>query len=165
MHYDPMTRSYVLDQWDAQPPMQTMRQPQQIAQPQGQVQAQQMAMALSNTSRPVSSREEAMGVPADFNGTLMVFPDVTHKRVYIKRWDYNAGAAAFEEYALVNPSTELEKVEKQAAPTQIPAYATVDDIKSLEERISALENRKCSCEEKAATVKASKKKEEPKNDE
>ncbi len=91
---------------------------------------------ISPASRPVGNREEANAVPADFSGAPMVFPDSSHGRVYIKRWDYQRGSAVFDEYALVN--------QPQQAQTQtdtIPAsagFATLDYVKSLEAEINAL---------------------------
>lgn len=83
----------------APPPMQTAQSPQQLSQP---------IQGISPTSRIVASKEEAMGVPADFNGNLMVFPDITHNRVFVKRWNYQTGAADFIEYAPLPPAQPQE---------------------------------------------------------
>lgn len=72
-------------------------------QPAQNIQATQGSQGLSPASRIVASKEEAMGVPADFNGTLMVFPDITHNRVFVKRWNFQSGAADFIEFAPVVP--------------------------------------------------------------
>ena len=71
-----------------------------------------------------------MGIPADFSGSLMVFPDVTHNRVYIKHWNFQTGAADFLEFAPVAP--EAKKAE--------PKYATIDDLNALREEL--MESRK-----------------------
>lgn len=88
------------------------------AQPQG-------AQGLSATSRLVSSREEAVAVPADFGGSLMLFPDITHNRIYTKRWNMQTGAADFIEFAPVVP----EPVEQQPEVE----YATVNDVQDLKD--------------------------------
>lgn len=86
----------------------------------------QSAQGLSMTSRLVSSREEAGSVPADFGGNLMVFPDISHNRIYVKRWNYQTGAAEFMEFEPVSEKREVIE------------YATKDDIKRLEEELSKL---------------------------
>lgn len=86
------------------------------------------SQGLSGASRLVSSREEAVGVPADFAGNFMVFPDITHNRIYTKRWNFQTGAADFVEFA---PVVEVE-------PTPAPAYASADDLKQMQEALAAL---------------------------
>lgn len=76
---------------------------------------------LSAASRAVSSKEEAISVAADFSGNVMVFPDVAHNRVYVKRWNYQTGAADFFEYV---PAGEEAPAAK---------YATIDDLNALRE--------------------------------
>ena len=56
---------------------------------------------LSPMSRPVSGKEEAMAAAADFSGAMMLFPDIAHGRVYLKRWNMQTGAADFMEFAPV----------------------------------------------------------------
>lgn len=84
---------------------------------------------LSPASRPVSGREEAQAAAADFSGALMVFPDLPHGRVWVKRWNMQMGAAEFAEFALVQPT----------AP---PEYVTVDswraELEQLKKEISEL---------------------------
>lgn len=85
---------------------------------------------LSPSSRMVSNREEANSVPADFSGALMVFPDVNHNRIYIKRWNTQMGAAEFLEFIPAMPET-----------ISIPAgsqYATKEEIEVLRAEIEAL---------------------------
>lgn len=82
---------------------------------------QSAQQGLSAASRAVSSKEEAIGVAADFSGAVMVFPDVAHNRVYVKRWNYQTGAADFFEYV---PAGEEKPVVQ---------YATIDDLNALRE--------------------------------
>lgn len=81
---------------------------------------------ISIASRPVSSKEEAMAVGADFSGAPMIFPDMAHNAIYVKRWDFQTGSAAFVEY-----------VPKDAVP-EAPAavYATQGDFKELAEKLT-----------------------------
>lgn len=111
-----------------QPPMYS--QPQQIA-PAAPQAAQQVNQGLSNASRPVTNREEAMGVPADFSGALMVFPDLSNNRVYLKRWNMQTGAADFGEFAPVIPSNN--------EPQKTMAFASLEDFQGLQETVSNLQ--------------------------
>ncbi len=108
---------------DIMPGYPTQQMMQQGAQPQ--------QMALSPASRPVTNRDEANAVSADFSGAPMVFPDITHNRVYIKRWNYGTGAADFVEYAPVLPEAP-----KQDAPTA--AFATLEDLQDMQNIIVQL---------------------------
>lgn len=105
--------------------------------PQGQmiqpVQPQPSMQGLSNTSRPVTSREEAMGIAADFSGSLMVFPDISHNRVYLKRWNVAAGAADFVEYA---PMAQNMPEPPQDAPS--PAFASLQDFQDLQDAVEQI---------------------------
>lgn len=112
-----------------------MQQQQNMMQQQTPMQNQQIP-GISPASRPVGNREEANAVPADFSGAPMVFPDSSHGRVYIKRWDYQRGSAVFDEYALVNQPQQTP-VQAEPAPTTA-GFATLDYVKSLEAEINAL---------------------------
>lgn len=94
--------------------------------PQGPIQG------LSPSSRPVTSREEAMGVAADFSGAPMIFPDVTHNRVYLKRWDLASGGPAFQEYAPVPP-------QEQAASQENAPWASIQDVQDLKDLVDRLQ--------------------------
>lgn len=87
------------------------------------------SQGISPVSRPVTSKEEAMGIAADFSGAPMIFPDMAHNVIFVKRWDYQSGSAVFTEY-----------VPKNAPPTpseDTPAgYATQNDFKELAERLT-----------------------------
>lgn len=111
-------------------PRQDAQAIQPIQQPTQPVQPQAMIQGLSGASRPVTSREEATGVPADFAGNLMVFPDIAHNRVYVKRWNFNTGSADFLEYAPVQPEQ-----------TEIPAaFASLQDFQNLQELVENLKD-------------------------
>ena len=67
-----------------QPPMYQAAYQQPAYQP-----AQQAQSGLSG--RMVTSREEALGVPVDFMGGLMIFPDVSHGAIYTKLFNSQTG--------------------------------------------------------------------------
>ena len=59
----------------------------------------------------------------------MIFPDMAHNAVYVKRWDFQAGSAVFVEY-----------VPKDAAPEMpAPVYATHGDLKEMAKRLEGIE--------------------------
>ena len=70
---------------------------------------------LSPMSRPVSGKEEAMAAAADFSGAMMLFPDIAHGRVYLKRGNMLTGAADFLEFA---PVTEQRPVQTEYVSVQ-----------------------------------------------
>ena len=81
---------------------------------------------ISPASRPVSSKEEAMAVGADFSGAPMIFPDMAHNTIFVKRWDFQSGSAIFTEYVPKDSSTEVPPA----------VYATQGDFKEFAEHLS-----------------------------
>lgn len=90
---------------------------------------------LSAASRLVTNKEEANAVSADFSGAVMVFPDLTNNRVYIKRWDYQSGSAVFMEFAPVG----------EGKPA--PAYVTREEFDSLWAEIERMKKGKVKANE------------------
>jgi len=86
--------------------------------------------APSTVCRPVASREEAMGVPVDFMGALMVFPDLGHGKIYLKRFNQNTGAADFMEFV---PAQMVEE-----APSVDPFAALHEQLSELSQKIDQL---------------------------
>lgn len=111
-----------------QPPVypQTQQMVPAASQPQ-----QQGNQGLSNASRPVTNREEAMGVPADFSGALMVFPDLSNNRVYLKRWNMQTGSADFGEFAPVIPANN--------EPQKTASFVSLEDFQNLQETVETLQ--------------------------
>lgn len=97
--------------------------PQQTFFPQQQQQPAAVGQGISRDSRPVTSREEAVSIPADFSGSLMIFPDIQNNRVYIKRWNFNTGTAEVMEYVPAAAQTE-------------PKYITVEEFNAFKEAIA-----------------------------
>lgn len=135
--YQPTMGPYMPSQpYQTRMDMQGQAQPVQPSQTAPQSQ-QGAIMGLSTASRPVTSREEAMGVAADFSGALMLFPDVTHDRVYIKRWDLAAGGPAFQEYAPVTPvATEPVQVPRK----EQPSWVSIQDFQDLQDVVDQLKS-------------------------
>lgn len=125
MNY-PYYNPYFAQQMAPQPRPVEMGQnyaPQQNVAP---VQSVGQGQGISPSSRPVSSKEEAMAVGADFSGAPMVFVNMAHNEIYVKRWDFQSGSAVFTEY-----------VPKGAEPEMTPAfYATQGDFRELAEKLT-----------------------------
>lgn len=106
--------------------------PQQPTQgPQGAVQT---AQGLSPASRPVTNRDEANAVSADFSGALMVFPDITNNRVYVKRWNLQAGAAEFMEFVPV-----IQAPPVQDHPQEATTFVSLQDFQDLRDLVNSLQ--------------------------
>lgn len=112
-----------------------MQQPSQMAmQPvQPNAQTQQSPQGLSSASRPVTNREEAMGVPADFSGALMVFPDLANNRVYLKRWNMQTGSADFGEFSPVIPANNEPQQKMDIS------FASLQDLQDLQNVVANLQ--------------------------
>lgn len=114
-------------------PMQMPQMPMPQMAPQMPQNGQMSGGGLSPMSRPVSSREEAQATAADFSGAMMVFPDVAHGRVYLKRWNMQTGAADFMEFG---------PVETVAENATVPEYVCMqtyrDDMERLQKDLAEL---------------------------
>ena len=106
----------------------TMQQPPQTPtqpiQPQGAVSAQ-----TGFYCRPVASKEEALGVPVDFMGHPMFFPDLAHNVIYVKRFNATTGAA--DVYEFRGPDSQ-----NQTNPAI--AFAPLDELIDLKETIEQI---------------------------
>lgn len=69
--------------------------------------------------RMVTSKEEALGVPVDFSGQPMLFPDLAHGVIYYKQFNSGTGSSDFREFRL------------SESQSNSPAYATQDDLDSV----------------------------------
>lgn len=119
--------------------------------PQPPAQPQQAPQGLSNASRPVTNREEAMGVPADFSGALMVFPDLSNNRVYLKRWNMQTGSADFGEFAPVISAGNESQQQKTAT------FVSLQDFQELQDTVTNLQKEIEHMKKPAASGKTVKK--------
>lgn len=53
--------------------------------------------------RPVTCREEAVGTPTDFTRP-MLFPDISHGMIYLKRFNPNTGSSDILDFKQVMPN-------------------------------------------------------------
>lgn len=60
--------------------------------------------------RPVTSKEEAMAVQADYLSPGTIMPDLGHGMMYLKRFDANTGLSNFFEFAIVQGKPEEDNI-------------------------------------------------------
>lgn len=93
--------------------------------------AQQMAQPSPQQEayicRPVTSREEAVATPTDFMRPLLM-PDLSHGRIYIKRFNPQTGSSDLFDFAAV----------EQEASKPAPQYATVEELNALREEVEKM---------------------------
>lgn len=89
--------------------------------------------------RPVSNVQEANAAMIDFDGSVFVFLDKAHNKIYTKQLGMD-GNIQFEEYSrTVSPNMASEASQGGAEPTLPPGgYVTTGE---LEEALSGLYNR------------------------
>ncbi|WP_283618725.1 hypothetical protein [Flavonifractor plautii] len=110
-------------------PQQPAQQPSQAIQAQGSVNTQPAFFC-----RPVASREEALGVPVDFMGAPMFFPDLAHNVIYMKRFNTNTGAADVFEFH------SQQQAREQPAENIAPAFAPLDEFMDMKDTINNLKD-------------------------
>lgn len=115
-----------------QPPMpdQLTQLRQQQFQPMPQQQAPQQNVQSNFFCRPVASKEEALGVPVDFMGNPMFFPDLAHNTVYMKRFNTNSGSADIFEF-------KLDGVKESET---LPAFAPLNEFIDMKNTIKELQD-------------------------
>lgn len=130
--YTPYYGNYMPNYYQPMQGYQQMNQP-MLNQPQSQgINVQQS----NNTSqpnffcRPVASKEEALGVPVDFMGSPMFFPDLAHNVIYMKRFNTTTGAADIFEF-------HDQQTQEQPSSTA-PSFAPLDEFNATKETIGQL---------------------------
>lgn len=87
-------------------PYQTMQMPYQMPQQQPQMQMPQAQPQAGYSTRPVTSREEALGAQVDFFGPGTLMPDLAHGVIYLKRFNANTGASDLFEFRAAEQQTQ-----------------------------------------------------------
>ena len=95
------------------PPQQPSQQPQQNG-----ANTQQMFLC-----RPVTSREEAIAAQVDFMGPGTIMPDLSHGKIYLKRFNQNTGSSDFFVFSA--------QAEEPQANLQNTVRQLVDEIEQL----------------------------------
>lgn len=129
------------NQVSAPRPYQQMDSPYpQFNQPQYQPQQVQQPMIKG---RLVSNLEEANAAMIDFDGSVFVFLDKTHNKVYTKQLGLD-GNIAFQQYSLDVP------VSKESSSIDLSDYVTID---MLDKKLSDIRDLLDKIETKPVTVK------------
>lgn len=139
-YYQPMAGAYGPQPVYGPYPVPNVQQP--SAQPQPQVQAQTVQQPVMSqpafVCRPVASVEEAMAVPTDFNGNVIVMTDLGHKYIYTKVLNPATGSSVFEKYRKEDDGqghTEAPHEDK------VPAVDYTPHFTALEERLDQMSDR------------------------
>lgn len=78
---------------------------------------------------PVPDEMTARNAEVSTNGTISIFPDIQHGKIYTKQLDMNTFAPIFKVYQLV---------EQQQSSTN---YVSIEDFQKLQNYVSDLENK------------------------
>lgn len=102
-----------------------------------QSQQPQPAQGIPIKGRPVSNEDEANAAMIDFDGSLFVFPDKAHGKIYTKQLGMD-GNIIFNRYVLESPT------DNSVAPSPVDSpYAKQEDLDkallSIEERFTTIE--------------------------
>ena len=123
-------------------PMQMPQMTPQMSMPQMAPQMPQTGQfgqgGLSPMSRPVSSREEVQATAADFSGAPMLFLDRAHRRVYVKQWNMQTGAADFLEFGPVVETAKAESAPAAPAVEYVPLQAYQEDMEKVRKELAAI---------------------------
>ena len=98
----------------------------------------QNSQGISSASRMVGSKEEAVAIPTDLSGAFMVFPDISHNRVYVKRLNPTTGGSDLFEFIPAATQTETQ-------------YVTIEDFKAFKDELAKRLTRKGKKDDDAAS--------------
>lgn len=90
--------------------------------------------------RPVGSIEEARFIPTDFNGNLMILPDISHGMIHTKQLNPKDGDALFHTYILSKPAAQSPIMEPEPQPP-IVEFAPLSEVEMLRQEISQLKQQ------------------------
>lgn len=92
--------------------------------------------------RPVSNEEEANAAMIDFDGSLFVFPDKAHGKIYTKQLGLD-GNIIFQRYSVDNPVAK--PVEAPPQTIDLSGYVREEDfnaaVQGLTEKLSKIEQK------------------------
>ena len=86
--------------------------------------------------RPVASEEEARGVPVEFDGSLILLPDMAHGAIYSKQLNMQDGSAIFRRYMIDMPDSAPQTAQEPVLPSA--QYATLEQLQELKDELDAL---------------------------
>lgn len=87
----------------------------------------QMPVQTGIKGRPVSSLEEVRAAQIDFDGSVFIFPDLAHNKIYTKQINLD-GTASLNMYSLTDiPTPESQYI------TRDEFYKVLDELKPKED--------------------------------
>lgn len=95
---------------------------------------QQQQTPVGLKGRPVSSIEEARAITIDFDGSLHVFPDLAHQRIYTKQIGMD-GTAILNIYSLDNSALTTNS---NISNIDLSRYVTKEELHEVREEISGI---------------------------
>ena len=110
------------------------------------LQGQQLNQPQSYTRTPpnlviraVTGYEEAMATPIPLDGTICVFLDIPHKKVYTKQLNMNDGSALFDSYTKEIPKPKEEPKEPvEQTNTPEPDFVKREEFDSFKQEMIGL---------------------------
>ena len=97
----------------------------------------QNSPSLMVKGRPVSNEEEANAAMIDFDGSLFIFPDKAHGKIYTKQLGLD-GNIIFNRYTLDNPQASQQ--ERSSPKTDyVSREDLASELSSIKDRLSQLE--------------------------
>lgn len=115
-------------------PYQTIQMPYQMPQQQPQMQMPQAQPQAGYSTRPVTSREEALGAQVDFFGPGTLMPDLAHGVIYLKRFNQSTGASDLFEFRAAAPEAQ------EQPPNEIDGIR--EQLSRLEQEIEKLKSNR-----------------------
>lgn len=89
--------------------------------------------------RAVTGYEEAMATPIPLDGTICVFLDIPHKKVYTKQLNMNDGSALFDSYSKEIPKQKEEPKEPvEQTNTPEPDFVKREEFNSFKQEMIGL---------------------------
>lgn len=84
---------------------------------------------------PVASYDEAIAVPTDFMGNMLLMPDLSHGFIYTKVFNPNTGGSIFNRYKYIPPDTQPEE-----KPDDTPKidYVPLADFEALKAELNRI---------------------------
>lgn len=75
-------------------------------------------------------------MPVEFDGSLMLLPDMAHGAIYSKQLNMQDGSAIFRRYMMEIPSSAPQTSQETVLPAA--QYATLEQLQELKDELDAL---------------------------
>lgn len=98
----------------------------------------QNSPSLMIKGRPVSNEEEANAAMIDFDGSLFIFPDKAHGKIYTKQLGLD-GNIIFNRYSLESPQSPQRQEYPNPGTDFVSKEDLAGELSSIKDRITQLE--------------------------